>query len=320
MKKKQIDDYLLNKMSADEREKFENRFFEDDDLFFEVAERENTLVDRYVNRDLSAEKRAAFEHALESLPARREKVSNARVLQDLIADNAPEELQTITIAERQGFLSYIKDLFTFGTPTFQFASVVVIALLALGSVLLLRDNSRLSSIEQQLAESRQRENELASQIGEERDASGDLTAELNAERDRREALEIELAKLRSSGSPNTNSMAGPTTIATLVLPAVGIKGGPSPVKRIELAKDVEKVSVLVNALSNVRPGDSLSATLNGTPLSHALRVRDKNGDLQVRLTVEKSQLLDGANSLTLKPQTGDPIEIKFAVSKQESSK
>ena len=46
MSNEQIDKYLLGEMSESEREKFEDGFVSDDGLFYEIAERENDLVDR----------------------------------------------------------------------------------------------------------------------------------------------------------------------------------------------------------------------------------------------------------------------------------
>ena len=69
MNEKQIDEYLFNEMSAEEREKIENKFFEDDEVFFAIAERENELVDSYNAGRLNGEQLERFERSLAASPA-----------------------------------------------------------------------------------------------------------------------------------------------------------------------------------------------------------------------------------------------------------
>src|SRR5690349_16655510 len=181
MNVEQIDEYLFNEMSAEAREKFEDRFVDDNDLFFQIADRENELVDSYNAGNLQGNLLGRFERSLAASPARQAKIANSRVLKEFIRDERAEH-GAITIAERRGVIERIADLLAFNSPSFQFASIGLILILAVVSIFLLTENRRLGSIQDELASSRAREAELASQVSSQQDASSDLTADLDAER------------------------------------------------------------------------------------------------------------------------------------------
>jgi hypothetical protein len=287
----QIDKYLYNEMPETEREKFEDSFVSDDALFYEIVERENELVDRYARGEMSGDERGRFERSLGDNPARRQKIENAKILREFIADERPAA-KTITIAERSGFFSR---LFSFG-PTLQFASIGLIAILALASVFLWSENRRLGSLQQELAASRQRESELASRIDEESATSGDLTADLEAERERAAQLEAEIAKLRSTTThPPVNNP--PVTIATLFLSSAGIRGDAVPVKRFELSPGVSRVSVVVGISSDVASSESLTVTLNGERVGEKLKAKVRRGETSIAITLPAAKLKPGRNEL-----------------------
>lgn len=304
MDEKRIDSYLFNEMPETERSELEDRFVGDDLLFAGIAERENDLVDRYVRNELSEGDRARFERSLDGLPARRQKVANASVLREFIAGE--RENKTITIAERTGFFPKLAEWFTFRSPVFQFASILAIVLLALASVFLLIENRRLSSIQSDLAAARGREAELASQIENERGVAGDLTAELDAERLRIAELESALAKLRSGNRDNAPvSTPQPVTIATLVLSPVGIRGGPPPVRRLELERGVTRVAVVVNLPAEA--AERVSVKLNDEKIGSGLRVVTRNGEKSISITVPVGRVKEGINDLEVVGSAGDII-------------
>lgn len=294
MNETEIDKYLFNEMSEIERDEFENRFVSDDALFFEIAERENEFVDMYASGKLRGGELKRFESSLASLPARRQKIENAKVLGELIADERPEE-KAITIAERTGFFSR---LFSFG-PSLQFASVAAVVLLAVASIFLWTENRRLGSLQQELAASRQRESELATQANQERETAGDLTADLEAERERIATLETEIARLRnSSDHPPVNNP--PVTIATLVLTNIGVRGGSSPVRRLELPNAATRVSIVIGIPSDAAFTDSVSVILNGERMADNQKPKIRRGEKSVSITVPASRFNLGRNELAVR--------------------
>lgn len=313
MNEKQIDTYLFNEMSEAEREKVEDSFVGDDDLFYEIVERENELVDKYVAGGLSGRELERFERSVEALPARRKKVSNARTLREFVGEERSESPAITPSAELSGFFSR---LFSFG-PALQFASVGVIVILAFASIFLWTENRRLGSLEQQLAMSRQRESELAQQAENERQTSGDLTTDLDAERERIQKLEAEIARLKETNAdttPPSNPVA--PTVATLILSPVGIRGGPPPSKHLELARGVSRVSTILNL--DIANTERVSVRLNGESIAENVTVQMRGGGKSVSLAIAADSLKEGRNSLAVFDAKGDQIqEFAFTVSRRK---
>ncbi|MEP7147378.1 MAG: hypothetical protein ABI857_00660 [Acidobacteriota bacterium] len=293
------DRYLFNEMSEEEQEKFEDTMLGDDDMFYDIAAWENELVDLYSADKLAGEKRERFQRSLAMLPARKDKVANAKLLREFIASERGEN-KTITIAERSGSFAKLGQLFSFKSPGLQFASIGLIAILALASLYLLRENRRLDALQQQLTDSRQHESELATQIETERETSGDLAADLGAEREKIAKLEAEIAKLRNTqGRPTGDNP--PPMIATLVLSSIGIRGDSGvPVRRLELASGVALVSIVIGIPSDAVVGsDIVSVTLNGELVAENLKTRVRHGEKSIAVTVPAAKLKSGRNELTV---------------------
>src|SRR5689334_21908439 len=110
-----IESYLFLEMSDDERLAFERELFENDELFFEVEEHENHLVDLYAHGKLPPNIKSRFERSLADLPARREKVANAVALKTYIEE---ERLADSPVSEptRETFAQKLTKLFSFGSP------------------------------------------------------------------------------------------------------------------------------------------------------------------------------------------------------------
>ena len=297
----QIDKYLFNEMPEAEREKFEDAFVGDDALFYEIAERENELVDRYSRGEMADDERVRFERSVGDNPARRKKIENAKILREFIADEKPAT-KMITIAERSGFFSRF---FSFG-PALQFASVGLIAILALASVLLWTENRRLGSLQQELAASRQRESDLAAKMDDESETSSALTTDLDAERRKREELEAEIAKLRNTlDHPPTNG-APQTTIAALALPSIGIRDGSPPVRVFKLSSSISRVSI-VAGVRDVRTGEDVSVQLNDEVVAGNTRVKNRSGEQSISLTIPVSKLKLGRNELVIRDTRNEVV-------------
>ena len=78
MNETQIDQFLFDEMTDAEREQFEKDFIADDDLFYELADRENALVDAYAKGQLRGAELSRFEKTIATMAARRQKIANAK--------------------------------------------------------------------------------------------------------------------------------------------------------------------------------------------------------------------------------------------------
>lgn len=78
--------YLMGEMSEQEQEEFEEKYFNDDELFGELLDAEDQLIDDYRRGQLSARERKRFEQRFLTLPDRRREVEFARLLADSLAE------------------------------------------------------------------------------------------------------------------------------------------------------------------------------------------------------------------------------------------
>ena len=302
--------YLLDAMSSPEREQFEERFVDDEALFYEIVERENEFVDRYASDAMSPSERKQFERSLAANPARLQKVENARLLRDFVIEQGTEP-RTITIAERSGFLNKLSDLFRM--PVLQLASVGLVLLFALWSTYLLVENRRLRSLEQELATAWDRQAELQSQIDSGQDTIGHLGVELSETQTRVKELEQAVATLKPRDErPAQQGSAIQPTIATLVLSsAIGRDGGPAHVPSLELLPTATRV-LLVIPLDEA--AERVTVRLNGRNVATGLRIQTRAGEPTVSVTIPVSALKDGANNVHILDSSGETIaERNFSI-------
>jgi len=84
--------YLMGEMSEREREEFEEKYFNDDELFGELLDAEDQLIDDYRRGRLSPRERERFERRFLTLPDRRREVEFARLLAGSLAERRIAEL------------------------------------------------------------------------------------------------------------------------------------------------------------------------------------------------------------------------------------
>ena len=309
MDETQIDSYLYAEMAENEREKFEDSFIGDDELFAEIAGRENDLVDAYVRGALPTDERTRFEQSLDTFPARREKLKNAELLREFIASER-EDAKTITIAERSGYFSQLAQMMAFRSPAFQFASIGLVLLLAIASLLLLRENRRLGSLETELASSRQRVEELSAQAEAAQGSEGDLTEDLVEARARVSQLESEIEKLREPAPPSQMK----PKIATMVLSAAINRGGSQSVQRVEIPAGVERVAAVI-ILDEAPASGSVSVRINGEMVARNIRVQKRaNGENRISVTIQRSRLSDARNELTVYDASDNKLGASYVFS------
>jgi hypothetical protein len=183
--------YLFHEMSETERETLEERFFEDTDYFYELADLENNLVDRYSRRKLTGKDLTRFEQSLIKSPERQAKIANARALQTLIAEERPASLPVSvpTVWER------IAGFFTLKMSALQYATGALAILLACTTGFLLYQNWQARQEFAKLQNERQKEldekNDLQEQIDRIWQERQVLAKQLESERGEKDFIKAE---------------------------------------------------------------------------------------------------------------------------------
>ena len=308
-----IDNYLFGKISNSELESFEQQLMTDDALIFEVAQRENELVDMYVGGKLDSSASEQFRASLSRFPARVKKLQNASLLREYIFEARP----SAESAAREPW--YRRLGFAFRAPAFA-ATALGVVLVAMVGLLFVQNRNLNNQIAQldanatSLSELRQREAELQAMLAAERAAGSDLTTDLDSERERRSALEAELADLRRqiASKPATNEKPIVPTIATLILRPSGTRGGPPSVPNLRLDNNEQRV-----ALKIILPGDIseevFSVRVNDVSVSNGLKPRKEPGGANsITVSVGSNTFRNGMNRVEVFDSTSQNV-LSFAV-------
>jgi hypothetical protein len=312
----ELERYVLAEMDAAERDAFDERVLADDELFLEAAEMENRFVDAYAAGTLTDDTLTRFERSLEVLPARRQKLDNARSLMSYIEEARPMSREAEQPAGRISIWDRIAGLVGGRSPLLAYGMAAAIVILAVASGLLFVQNqrkndelARLQETQQRQAElqselerSRQRETELRSSIDAERDASGDLQEELDRERTRREEIERELGKIR-----NTNAAPPGPIIASVVLSPFGGRGGDGGAGRVTISSQTKRVSLRLDLPDVVEAGDRLTVKLNQKPVASDVAPRIIGRKRSINVTVTAAGLNKGRNDIDIVDSKGAPV-------------
>lgn len=307
--------YVFAEMAGDERDAFEERVFVDDELFFEVADIENRLVDSYVAGDLSGDELTRFERSLEAVPSRREKIANARSLNTYIDE---ERTSVVEVAdERETLWHKIAGLLGGRSTSFAYGMSAAVVLLAVGTALLFFQNqrknnelARLQDVQQRQGElqneldaSRQRESELRTAIDAERDTSGDLQDELDRERAHREEIERELHTLKNANT----SQPGPIVASAILFPIGGRGGQGGTVPNIKIGPETKRLSMRLTLPGNIGPDDRLTVRLNQKPIARDVAPRVSGNNKSINVSVATQALKKGQNDLDVVDSAGRAV-------------
>lgn len=314
--------YLFFESTETERAALEEKFFESDELFYDLLDLENDLTDDFVRNRLGESDRKRFEASLEKSAERRAKVLNAKALQHFIK----EETKTIASAEIQeteiGFWEKLKSFFNFGALNFQYATVVLLILAVAGIGFLIYErqrnaqelarlqtieNERNSEIEQkenalreQIKSIREREQNLQTELAERRGQTEILIEQLEKEQAEKERLTRELENLKREKQTRPTQIQTPSapTVATVILAPVGGKGG-GDAGAISINQNIATVSATLQ-IPKESTAETYSVRLNSVPLAENLKVsRTKSGNKFVRISFPAKNLLtDKENLLT----------------------
>jgi TolA-binding protein len=328
MDREKLKSFLFFELNDDERQALEERFFEDETLFYELMELENELVDRYVGEDLTDADRTRFERSLESSPERREKVANATALHAFIAEetSAAAAVRTETAEPGESLWAKIAAFFTFKMPVMQYATAALLLLLTGGMAFLIYERvnlgNRLADLEnerrQQLEELQRRENELderlkrieqrekdlQNQLRNDNGQTNDVDRKLEELQEEKQKTESEQNRIRDESEKlkrNRDAPSGankrapgppkPTITTILLTPYVGSRGGPND-KIPEI--DPEVTSVSANLQIPKEAADvTYTVTFNGAAVKQ--NVKPEGGTLNV--TVSTAGLTPGVDNL-----------------------
>ncbi len=132
IKEEKIKQFLLGDLPETERIALEDRFLGDDQLFEQIEDAENDLVDDYVGERLGAPERKLFESYYLALPENRAKVESARFFRREL-QNEKTETVNVAVAETDaekptGFWQSIQNFFASGAlvPAAGFAVLLFI--------------------------------------------------------------------------------------------------------------------------------------------------------------------------------------------------
>jgi anti-sigma-K factor RskA len=150
--------YLLGQLSAEERQKIEERYFAESNAFEELITTEDDLIDSYARGQLSSSERQQFEQRYFSSPEGRSRVEFARALGDIVRSREVE-----TKNKKQSFWALRQRLFRFGYPSVQWAWVAVCLVLCMAVFFLTFRNRELN---RELLDARNSEARLRTQRDE----------------------------------------------------------------------------------------------------------------------------------------------------------
>ena len=334
LNEQEIKRYLFAETTDEERQTIEEQLFADDELFFEVVNTENELVDKFAANKLKGEDFTRFERSLELLPARREKVANAVALQTYIAEERTAEAP-IVVPAGQTFWQKLGEFFTIKTPAFGYSMAGLLVLFALATTILVLQNGqkntelarlenerqeyeqsmrRQDELQNEIADLRRSESELQNRIDNEREASGDLTDELAKEAQRRRQAESELEKAKQQIKiPNPNPpppQPATPTIATIFLkPGIITRDGTGTnLQKLNVASTTRRVAVQFALPADTKPEERFTVQLNEKTIGNDVKARvGANGQKTIQLTVSPDALLDGANKLTVNNAEGKEV-------------
>lgn len=190
--------YLLGELSESEQTAFEERFFEDDDLYEALRVTEDELIDQYVTDHLPPAQRPLFEQRFLTHPHRRERIELARALHDKARSHQTRHLapaQAISWWQRwRGWFTWSEFPFT------RLALATAMAVLLVVSTLVVIDNRRmrreLSHIQSEQAAIQQQTTALTRQIAERTGQAEQLTQELAQSRSLNAQLEQKLNAIK----------------------------------------------------------------------------------------------------------------------------
>ncbi|NNE98622.1 MAG: hypothetical protein HKN25_06345 [Pyrinomonadaceae bacterium] len=129
--KEKVIQYLYGELIESEREDFENRIFEDQDLAMFLEEVETDLIDEYIKGELEFDEKRLFEKKYLTAVSRRERVDLARTISAKILSE--DSITVESNDNRAGFWASVSSLFGGSNPALAGGLAVLLILTLFGA-------------------------------------------------------------------------------------------------------------------------------------------------------------------------------------------
>ena len=321
--------YLFYEASESERGQLEARFFDDDELFYELLDLENDLTDRYVRRELGENDKLRFEASLEKSPERRAKLANAVALNTFIEQETPAAKESPTLREK------IANFFGWNATYFQYATAALLFLLFAGIGFLIyeqrQDAQELArlrasesersaefqrqeqSMQEQIKTIEEREKSLQTELAEKNGRTEILTEQLASEQAEKARLTQELENLKQRKETPVQPFA--PTIVTVVLAPIGGKGGGDAA-----VVSVNQNTATVSATLQIPPDSAaeiFSVRLNSVLLAENIKLHRTKSDVKFVRVVFPSKKLSSSDENLIGVTGGDGSHYNYILRRKK---
>jgi len=319
--------FLFHELSEREREAFEERFFADGDFFYELADLENELVDRYALGKMSAAESSRFEKGLQKSPERRTQIANSVALSKFIAEQKSVDVQPTLWEKIAGFFTVQKNLF-------QYATAALMVLLMVGVGYLLYERARVANelarlqneqnerdgeierqenaLQEQIKQAQEREQNLQPELENKKGQTEILNKQIEGEKNEKLKLERELEILRKEKAKSPvekpKEPQPPSPIIATLLPYSGGKGGGDDTKVIRIKPSIEKIKLNLR-IPTESTAETFDAKLNGENIANGLKpFQSKSGNRFLAVNLPTKNLDETEHAVTL---TGNGEAVRY---------
>lgn len=313
--------YLLGELDEVGRSEIAERYFKDDDLFDELLEVENELLDKYARGLLNEREQEAFKKYLDYLPDGQQKLAVARALIQLTEEDkrrAQQFINEYVPADISWWQSLLKSP-SKPRAVLQYITAVSLVVLVLGLLFLFsqfrqlrHDNdqlrARLGSLEREKTSLEESARSSPSDVGVERIRQ--LEEQLKVEQQANEEQAQHLASLQP---------AMPVVVSWALTPALRSMGSPDKVTLPHSAKFVS-ITLPIESTSQIAGARAIIQTTTGEQRREQSGLRANKTGAAVSLKLPASYFTEISYKVTLVIKDKDGVELAqdfyFAVTRR----
>lgn len=300
--------YLLGELGEAERSEIAERYFKDDDLFDELLDVENELLDKYARGLLNEREQEAFQSYLEHLPDGRQKLAVARALIQLTDEDkrrAQQFINEYVPVDIPWWQSLLKSP-SKPRAMLQYVTAVSLVVLVFGLLFLFSQFRQLRHDNDQLR-ARLAEREKASLEERARSSPSDVDVErirqleeqLKVEQQANEAQAQHLASLQP---------AMPVVVSWALSPALRSLGSPDKVTLPHSAKFVS-ITLPIGSTSQIAGARAIIQTNTGEQRREQSGLRANKTGTAVSSKLPASYFTETSYKVTLVLKDKDGVEL-----------
>lgn len=326
--------YLYAEMNQKERDSFEEKIFCDDELFFEIVDLENRLVDSYAKGNLSGAELLRFEKSLEKSSERKQKVANAIAMQTYIEQEHRQKVSTASVvtAETPNLWEKITDIFTIRSPLINMTMAGLLLIFAFAAIFLLLDNRRkndeltllqdnkaeIEKLQNQISGSEQNIAELNNKLETKSAETDELIKTLGSEQQKIQQLDKLIERLQTVKDKPPIAVNTPAPEIVAIIPDKKITNG-GKFSTASVGKNTKRIAVSLSLPETLKKDEKLTILLNEKPfLQNISPIVSADGEKSISLTIPTDDLPPGENRLTINNSEGKEItKYIFSVDKPE---